>query len=174
MKLTTHVGEQDPATVERGLQHLREYLRQRGLRSSSVREVIARAALGIDGHFNVDTLVQRLTTPHLSTVYRVLRLLLEAGLLQEAPSDGDWQCFERAFERGHHDHLLCSRCGYMVEFKSEVMDALERDVAQQFRFVVTSHVHHIYGVCERCSKAQASEHDSPRHSVRGGVTAPRR
>jgi Fur family ferric uptake transcriptional regulator len=138
--------------MERALSRLREFVKREGLKASEVRATIARAALNIKGHFSVDDLMSQLPNLHSSTVYRVLPVLVDAGLLQEAPGQGDGQSYERAFEREHHDHLLCTRCGRVIEFHFDMMDQLEREVAQRFNFALTNHVHHLYGLCSKCQR----------------------
>jgi Fur family transcriptional regulator, ferric uptake regulator len=144
----------DGAAMQRALERLREHVKREGLKASEVRDNIARTALSIKGHFSVEELLGHLPSLHASTVYRVLPVLLDAGLLQEAPSAGDGQRYERAFEREHHDHLLCTRCGRVVEFHFETIDQLERDVAQRFNFALTNHIHHLYGLCAKCQRPE--------------------
>lgn len=86
------------AGIERALERLRELVRERGLKASTVREGIARAALGIEGHFTIEELVESLPDAHIATVYRVLPLLIDAGLLQAAPGAQA----RRANDRAHH------------------------------------------------------------------------
>lgn len=141
------------AGIERAIEHLREVVRQRGLKASTVRENIARAALGLDGHFTIEELVESLPDAHIATVYRVMPLLIEAGLLQEAPSSAEQgQRYERAFEREHHDHLVCTQCSKVVEFHFETLEALQRDVAESFGFSLTGHVHQLFGTCGACRR----------------------
>ena len=105
MKRRVTVKALDPTGVERALEQLGELVRTRGLKSSSVRDAVARAALARRGHFTVDELIHDLRRKgvegvHPATVYRVLPLLVEAGLLQAAlVSSGDGARYERAFER---------------------------------------------------------------------------
>lgn len=76
---------------------------------SSVREAIIRAALGYDGHFSVEDLLQVLrrrgvSGAHMATVYRAVPLLVEAKIIQPALlSRGERQLYEAAFEQEHHD-----------------------------------------------------------------------
>jgi len=142
--------ELDASAIERAIFRLREHVKTEGLKASDVRETVARVALGLKGHFSVEELVSALPSLHSSTVYRILPVLLEAGLLQRAPAQSDGQRYERAFEREHHDHLLCTRCGRIIEFHFETMQQLERDLAQRFDFAVTNHVLHLYGLCAKC------------------------
>lgn len=141
------------AGIERALERLRELVRERGLKASTVREGIARAALGIEGHFTIEELVESLPDAHIATVYRVLPLLIDAGLLQAAPGAQDQgQRYERAFEREHHDHLVCTHCSKVVEFHFETLEALQRDVAESFGFSLTGHMHQLFGTCAACQR----------------------
>ena len=130
----------------------------RGLKSSSVRETIARAALCREGHFSVDDLAKELRDRgiagiHTATIYRVLPLLVDAGLIQlTLVSTGGVARYERAFEREHHDHLICTACGKVVEFQFEAIEVLQRDIAERFKFRLTRHVHELLGICEDCAR----------------------
>jgi Fur family transcriptional regulator, ferric uptake regulator len=151
----------DEAGLERALSQLQEVVRRRGLKRSAVRDAVARAALLHEGHFDADDLVKvmrakEVLDAHLATVYRVLPLLVEAGLLQPAlVTTGQRNRFERAFEREHHDHLVCTRCDKVIEFHFEAIEVLQRDVAERFGFVLTGHVHELMGVCKDCRRAEA-------------------
>lgn len=146
----------DEAGIQRALHQLREAVRKRGLKNSVVREAVARAALQRQGHFSVEELAQELRNAgvadaHPATVYRVLPLLAEVGLIQlTLMSQGEGTRYERAFEREHHDHLICTRCGKIVEFQFEAIEILQRDIAERFGFDLTGHVHELLGVCEKC------------------------
>jgi len=142
--------------IGRALDRLREVVHAKDLKNSQVREAIARAALEHGGHFTVEELVrslrrQGITNVHVATVYRAIPLLVEAGLIQQALlSEGDTQHFERSFERDHHDHLICSSCGALVEFHSEVLEALQREIAERHGYTLESHIHELRGLCAVC------------------------
>ena len=148
----------DEAAIERALDRLRALVKERGLKASATREAIARAALERGGPFSVDDLVADLRTSrsadaHPATVYRVLPLLVEAGLLQLTLISGrEGARYERAFEREHHDHLICTNCGKVVEFEVEAIEVLQRDVAKKFGFELTGHVHELLGRCAACRR----------------------
>lgn len=160
----TGAAERDSAeAVERALGSFRRALKRKRLRFSSVREAIARAALAYDGHFEVNDLMRVLTNAnvkdaHLATVYRTLPLLVEAGLIQHALlSSGERRFYERAFERPHHDHLICVDCHKIVEFEFEAFEVLQRDIATRYRFELLDHVHELLGRCADCA---ATKRDS--------------
>lgn len=152
MKVVRSAPKLDQAGVERALQRLRQLVKDRGLKASEVRETIARAVLAVDGHFSIDELMENLPDAHTATVYRVIPLLVDAGLIQQAPGVGEGHRYERAFEREHHDHLVCISCQKVVEFHFETFETLQRDVAERFGFSLTGHVHELFGVCGSCQK----------------------
>ena len=144
--------------VERAVEQLREYTRRKGLRNSTVREAVARVALRQRGHFSIDDLVaaqrgQSGDTLHAATAYRIMPILVDAGLLRVTLiSTADGALYERAFEREHHDHLVCTACGTVIEFHFEAIEVLQQDLAKRFGFTLTSHVHELLGLCNKCSK----------------------
>jgi len=147
--------------MDRALERFRTVLKDRSLKMSKVRESIARTALAYDGHFSVDDLLgvlhQRgVRDAHLATVYRAVPLLVDAGLIQPALiSKSDGQRYEAAFEREHHDHLVCTRCGRVVEYQSEALEALQREIASRYEFELDDHVHELRGRCKDCRRANS-------------------
>lgn len=150
----------DSDLIEHALERLRAVVLARDLKTSQVREAIARAALEHGGHFTVEELArslrrQGMSDVHVSTVYRAIPLLVESGLIQQALlSGGDTQHFERAFGREHHDHLICSSCGALVEFHSEGLEALQREIAERYGYLLQSHVHQLRGTCPVCRSSK--------------------
>lgn len=149
----------DSTAIERALTRLQVHVREQGLKASTTRDLIARAALRRRGHFAADDLLADLRAGghgdiHTATVYRVLPLLVAAGLLQVTlVSNREGTQYERAFEREHHDHLICTGCGKIVEFEFEAIEVLQRDVAESFGFHLTGHVHELLGTCAACRAA---------------------
>lgn len=141
---------------------LRDLVKEKDLNFSTVREAIARAAFRFQGHFDVADLVLVLKRAgvrgaHRTTVYRTLPILLEAGIIQPALlSASDRQLYEPAFEREHHDHLVCTACGKVVEFHFEAFEVLQQDLAARYGFELVSHVHELLGRCAACKSAGRS------------------
>jgi Fur family transcriptional regulator, ferric uptake regulator len=146
----------DETKLLRALATFKNTLHERGLRLSTVREAIARVALTYDGHFEVNDLMRALRAAniqdaHLATVYRTLPLLVESGLIQPTLlSSGERHFYEPAFERKHHDHLICTSCGRVVEFEFEAFEVLQRDIAERYGFELTAHFHELLGRCSAC------------------------
>ncbi|MEW6169397.1 MAG: ferric iron uptake transcriptional regulator [Pseudomonadota bacterium] len=74
----------------------------------------------------------------LATVYRVLTQFEAAGLVRRHHFEGGSAVFE--LERGHHhDHMVCLETGKVVEFVSEDIEKLQRQIADKYGYVVEDH-----------------------------------
>lgn len=150
-----------PDAMLRALERYRMVLHARSLKMSRVRESIARAALAYEGHFRVEDLVRVLRErgvrdAHVATVYRAVPLMMEAGLIHPAlVARGDSQHYEMGFEREHHDHLVCVRCARVVEYQSEALEALQREIATRYGFELDDHVNELRGRCKECRRNDA-------------------
>lgn len=85
----------------------------------------------------------------LATVYRVLTQFQEAGIVKRHNFEGGYSVFELN-QGGHHDHLVCIKCGKIVEFYDELIEARQQAIAQQAKFQITDHSLNIYGICAQC------------------------
>jgi len=80
----------------------------------------------------------------LATVYRVLTQFEGAGLVQRHHFEGGQAVFE--LNRGeHHDHMVCSRTGKVVEFYDEVIEKRQQEIAKAHGFTITDHCLILYG-----------------------------
>jgi Fur family ferric uptake transcriptional regulator len=136
-------------------QQLSEYLAGQGLKSTSQRDTILKAFVDAGRHLSAEELYGRIKKehPHIgyATVYRTLKLLAEAGMAEERRFEDGYTRYEyRASEGGHHDHLICTQCGEIVEFENERIETLQADVARKNGFLVQSHKLEIYGLCGKC------------------------
>jgi Fur family ferric uptake transcriptional regulator len=137
---------------------LQKYLTQRGLKSTRQRGLIVDTFLAASGHLDVDQLLARVrkTDPRVSaaTVYRTMKLLTECGLAHAQRFGEGHTLYESAFNRDHHDHLICTTCGDIIEFENNRIEALQDQVARQHGFVVTDHKLELYGRCRACQSKE--------------------
>ena len=136
-------------------QLFRDYLAAQGLKSTRQREIILDEFLRCPSHLSIEELYLRLRKKHPSigyaTVYRTLKLFAECGIA-EARHFGDGQTrYESTSEEEHHDHLICTRCGAILEFEDPRIEALQEQVASEHGFRIASHRLEIYGVCGACA-----------------------
>lgn len=82
----------------------------------------------------------------LATVYRVLTQFESAGLVNRHHFEGGQAVFE--LNQGeHHDHMVCLKCGKVVEFMDEVIEERQKKIAQDNGFEITDHSMILYGHC---------------------------
>lgn len=87
----------------------------------------------------------------LATVYRVLTQFEQAGILMRSQFDGGKAVFELN-DGDHHDHLICTGCGKVVEFTDTEIEKRQHAVAKNKGFVLESHTMLLYGTCPSCQK----------------------
>jgi Fur family ferric uptake transcriptional regulator len=90
----------------------------------------------------------------LATVYRVLTQFEQAGILSRSQFDGGKAIFELN-DGDHHDHMVCTHCGKVVEFTNPEIEALQHKVADENGFKIESHAMVLYGVCNSCQKPKS-------------------
>ena len=88
----------------------------------------------------------------LATVYRVLTQFEAAGIVERHHFEGGHSVFELK-DGMHHDHIVCTSCGKVVEFKDEVIEERQKTMAESLGFALTDHSLNLYGICAACLKA---------------------
>jgi len=144
------------ASVEEVRSRLASFIAERGLKQSRQRDAVAEAFFSTPGHVSADELVLRARAldarVSVATVYRTLKLLGESGLAIPRHFGEGQTRWESAVGRPHHDHLVCNRCGVIVEFANDEIERLQTLVARRHGFAVESHRLELYGVCSECRR----------------------
>ena len=128
------------------------YLGSAGLKTTRQRRAIFEAFSGAQGHVSLDELLvaaqRELPSVGYATVYRTMKLFVDAGVASERQF-GDGQArYEAVFdEEEHHDHVICRTCGAIFEFEDEEIERRQADVARQFGLRITRHRLDIWGEC---------------------------
>lgn len=168
-----------PAANERtteALERFERFLQQRDLRLTEARAAIVEAALARQGHYPIEDLIADLKSRGIrgskATVYRTLPLLAEAGILQPALVAGDTRAYETTFGQDHHDHLVCHRCGKVVEFGYEPFEVMQREVAGKYGFRLESHHHELVGSCPECLSRDGAAAEQPATPPAPAVSKP--
>jgi len=127
-----------------------------GLKLTKPREKIVEDILATKAgeHFTADQLWHRLGKRHKrvskATVYRTLNLLVGKKMVEEHDFGKGEKFYERMVERPHHDHLICIRCGRIIEFENPQIERLQEDIAGQEGFKIAYHSHKLFGTCSHC------------------------
>ncbi len=130
-----------------------QLLSQRGFRMTQQRWRIVSTLVEPNAHFTVASLFDHVRERHprvgYSTVYRTLRLLSDAGVIRQHSFGDGLIRYELALSE-LHDHLICTACGSIFEFRDAVIEAHREYVAVDRGFRLKSHKHELYGVCAGC------------------------
>lgn len=139
---------------ETALERFRIYLRAHGHPVTPQRMRVAEVLMGTHHHISAEEILARLKERRRgigkATVYRTLDLLREAGIVREHDFGEGFKRYEPQSARPHHEHLVCIRCGKVIEFVSQEIEKVERDIAALHGFRPTRHKVEIYGLCEEC------------------------
>ncbi len=152
------------------------FLRQRGLSDTAGRRAIVDCIYGMEGHFDIYELDQRLRElgfAHRATLYRTLKLLMEAGLIAKVRTDSHSRvAYEHTLGHSHHDHLVCDRCGEIVEFHDHGIESLQDGIASRYGFKLLHHNLTLTGICPSCQQTSRRYKRTPSRVVHHAVEAP--
>lgn len=148
-------------------ERLDEFIRRKGLRRTSQRDLIIQSVFSKDEHFTADELFDRVrkSTSDISraTVYRTLALLVEADLLREIDLGENQTTYDPNFhEKPAHNHLVCIDCARVIEFEDAHIDLLNDCVTRRLGFRPVRQTLKIEASCEllrlngRCQNLIAS------------------
>ncbi len=120
-----------------------------GLRMTDQRRTIAEVLESSDDHPDVEELFKRASAQDsnisLATVYRTVKLLEEAGILDKREF-GDGRARYETADREHHDHLIDVNSGEVIEFVDEEIEALQDKIAKKLGYRLMGHRLELYGV----------------------------
>ncbi|MBW1733789.1 MAG: transcriptional repressor [Deltaproteobacteria bacterium] len=83
-------------------------------------------------------------------VQQCMNRMVDLGFAQKKRFQGQPIRYEHLHLGKHHDHLICTRCGKIVEFEDETMETLQVEIAARYGFHMLQHRMEIYGLCSRC------------------------
>ncbi|MFF5225025.1 Fur family transcriptional regulator [Dactylosporangium sp. NPDC000521] len=89
----------------------------------------------------------------LTTVYRTVQALADAGEVDTVRVDGGEQRFRRCREERHHHHLICRHCARTVEVTGPGVEAWARQIAQVHGYSEVNHTLELFGTCTECRQS---------------------
>jgi Fur family ferric uptake transcriptional regulator len=138
-----------------------KHIQKKGLKRTSQRELILDVFLRTEKHLSNEDLYQLVKqedpTVGQTTVYRTLKILTEAGLAREVRFGDGRTHYEHNYKHQHHDHMICSECGKIIEFFSAELEAIQDKMAAEHDFEITQHLLRMIGVCSDCRRKE-NEH----------------
>lgn len=144
-----------PVDVPQKMNAFREVLKRKGLSITAPRLLIAEEVFSTNQHCTAEELYERLKKRQSGvgrvTVYRTLKVMVEAGLVETRDFGGQGR-YEPVIGRKHHDHLVCVDCRSVVEFSSDTIEREQNRITRQHDYELVHHVHTLFGRCPKCRK----------------------
>ncbi len=135
--------------------NLKIAVKEKALKYTKQRELILETIYNSKNHLNAEQIHKKLTISNkddkvgIATVYRNLLFLEKTGLILSISLNNNLKQYE-INQHKHHDHLVCMRCGKIVEFINQNIEQEQETIVKEFKFKLLSHTMHLYGVCENC------------------------
>ena len=133
---------------------LEEYISENNLKITKQRRIVLKVFLESKDHVSVEELYNKVLKAEpkigLATVYRTLALLTKSGLALEMDFGDGQKRYEHCYMHDHHDHMLCTECGKIIEFNHPLIEKFQDEVAAQKGFTITSHKLDLIGICSDC------------------------
>ncbi len=132
------------------------YLREHNLPVTAQRLAIADVLLNSERHLSAEDVALEVSARGrkvgTATVYRAIDTLLESGLLVERDFGEGFRRFEPARDVPNHEHLVCTQCGKVEEFRDERLERMTTIVAEARGFARQRHRLVIHGICRDCQR----------------------
>jgi Fur family ferric uptake transcriptional regulator len=152
------------AHVNKEIDRFAAYLQQAGQKLTSERAALVREIFSTHYHFEADELLfkmkQKSTKISRATIYRTLELLVKSGMVRRVHLGEDHYHYEFVSGNSHHDHLICTTCGSVIEFNDPALEARQREICERKKFTPTFHNLQILGVCDACRR-KGEQPDAP-------------
>ena len=151
-------------SIDKEISRFQDFLQGQGLKMTSERTALLREIFSTHYHFEADELLFKMKEKSVkisrATVYRTLELLVKSGLVRRVHLGEDHYHYEHVTGDSHHDHLICTTCGNVIEFHDEVLEKRQHEICEKKKFTPTFHNLQILGVCDQC-KRRGEQPDAP-------------
>ena len=136
------------------LSHFKNILRQEGLKHTPQRVAVLKEILKDKGHRECEdiylALKKSVRQVSRATVYRTMDILVNNGYARKIDIGDGRARYENKMGIPHHDHMICTSCGGIVEFVDQDVEDLQDKIAKRYHFELQRHVHQLFGICKKC------------------------
>ena len=137
------------------LEKFQALLKENSLKFTKQRELVLKFLYENDGHFTPEDIYTLLKEQYpdvnigIATVYRTLTLLETSQIASSISFGVQGKKYELGLKK-HHDHLICTKCGDIIEFFDDTIEKRQEEIAKKFNFKMNDHTMKIFGLCEKC------------------------
>lgn len=136
------------------LKNFKDQVSKKGFKNSIQKDYILKILFYSEEHLTAEQIAAKVKIDYnidvgIATVYRTMKFLEELGVIEVLDIGDGVKRYEISLAL-HHDHLVCTSCGRIVEFTDEVIEEKQIKIAQDHKFDFKDHVMTIYGLCENC------------------------
>jgi Fur family transcriptional regulator, ferric uptake regulator len=150
--------------VQRELNRFQSFLARQGLKLTNERAALLHEIFSTHYHFDADELLFKIKDKGVkisrATIYRTLELLVKSGMVRRVHLGEDHYHYEYVSSNSHHDHLICTTCGSVIEFNDPLLESRQLEICERKKFTPTFHNLQILGVCGSCRR-KGEQPDAP-------------
>lgn len=137
------------------LEKFHTILKDNSLKFTKQRELVLKFLYKNEGHFTPEDIYTQLKQQYpsikigIATVYRTLTLLESSQIVSSISFGVQGKKYELGIKK-HHDHLICTQCGDIIEFFDDIIEERQEFIAKMFNFKMYDHTMKIVGLCQKC------------------------
>ena len=136
------------------ISQFRDILHRDGLKFTPQRLAVLEEIITDHGHRECEDIYLALKQngKHVSraTVYRTMDILVNNDFARKMELGDGRARYESKVNNPHHDHMVCTTCGTILEFVDQDIENLQNKIANQYQFKLQRHIHQLFGVCKKC------------------------
>ncbi|NOX33636.1 MAG: Fur family transcriptional regulator [Deltaproteobacteria bacterium] len=147
-------------THEQEKKQFKRLFQQQGIERFDLRFQVLETFLNIEHHVTIKEILSRLRQDGLKLdeglVLSSMELLCRFGFASKIEFDDKETQYEHRHLGLHHDHMVCTKCGKILEFKDEAIEKLQLKLAAAYGFHMLQHKMEIYGICSKCMERRTA------------------
>ncbi|NMA86034.1 MAG: transcriptional repressor [Tissierellia bacterium] len=139
------------------IDEVKEKFKKEGYKLTTQRRVILDAIVeNQEKHLNPEEIydIVKIRYPEIgiATVYRTLQLLEKLNIIYKLNFDDGYNRYELNKSSDNHHHLICLKCGKVMEVKLDLLEKLENEIEEENGFKIVDHNVKFFGYCASCQE----------------------
>ena len=147
-------------THEQEKKQFKRLFQQQGVDRFALRFQVLEAFLKLEHHVTIKDILNQLKENEAKLeeglVLNTMELLCRFGFASKIEFDDKETQYEHRHIGLHHDHMVCTKCGSILEFKDEAIEKQQLKLADAYGFHMLQHKMEIYGICSKCMEHRRS------------------